>query len=342
MHIPKMWFRKQTNSYYVKIDGQQVNLGKEKAKAHKQYLKLLDTGNPEQYTVRDILDARWKWLKKNRRPSTYKPRGPLLRSFGESLPKNFKASSLKPYQVQKWLDDNPRPLSNTTHNYRITMIVGVFNWAKKMGYLERNPIKGMPKPDRTIREEFLPVDVWPKLLEAATDQQLLDWLTVMLLSGARTEEMFKVKAEHFDGDRFILPITDSKGRKQVRIIYLPEEALAIVERLVVENPKGAVFRNRRGVAWNKNSINGRFKRLKKVLGEPKLCATVLRHSFAHHRLTSGQDVLTVAELMGHKGTEMLAKRYGKIGQNVDYMKQEANRIAIPSLQIPDSSPVVLK
>ena len=73
---------------------------------------------------------------------------------------------------------------------------------------------------------------------------------------------------------------------------------------------------------------------------PKLCATVLRHSFAHHRLVNGQDALTVAELLGHKGTDMLAKRYGKIGQNREYMSREANRIAFPSLRIPDSPPVV--
>ena len=221
-------------------------------------------------------------------------------------------------------------------------MIGVFNWAQKMRYLERNPIKGMPKPDRTIREEFLPIDIWPKLLEAASDEQFRDWLMVMLLSGCRTEEMFKFKAQHFDEDRFVLPITDSKGRKQVRIIYLPDKALSIVERLTKENPEGALFRNRRGVAWNKNSINCRFKRLKKIMGEPKLCATVLRHSFAHHRLISGQDALTVAELMGQKGTDMLAKRYGKIGQNRDYMKEEANRIAIPTLptSVPDSPSVV--
>ena len=85
MAKPKMWSRKQTGSYYVKIDGQQINLGKDKKAAKEQYNRLIN-GNAGQHTVREILDRHWRWLKKNRRPSTYEPRGPLLRRFGESVP----------------------------------------------------------------------------------------------------------------------------------------------------------------------------------------------------------------------------------------------------------------
>ncbi len=105
MRIPKMWFRKQTGAWYVKIDGKQINLGKDKEKAHRRYRRLIDSGNPELYTVRQILDLHWKWLKKNRRRTTYQPREGMFRSFGESVPKNLKAASLKPYHVQKWIGD---------------------------------------------------------------------------------------------------------------------------------------------------------------------------------------------------------------------------------------------
>lgn len=209
--MPKMWFREQTQSYYVKIDGKQHNLGKDKQAAKEQCKRLLE-GFGDQ-TVRRILDLYWNWLKKNRRPSTCGPRKKLLASFGESVPANFKASALRPYHVQKWIDS--RSLSATTKNYRITLIIGAFSWAKKMGYLDRNPIEGMPKPQRTVRQEFLPVDRWQELLDSATDKEFRDWLTIMLATGMRTEEMFKLKAEHFDSDRFVLPIEDSKGRRDL-------------------------------------------------------------------------------------------------------------------------------
>lgn len=105
-----------------------------------------------------------------------------------------------------------------------------------------------------------------------------------------------------------------------------------------ENP----LLNSKGRPWNKNSINCRFKRSKKELEMPKLCATVLRHSYAHYRLTNGQEALTVAELLGHRDTRMLAERYGKIGRNREYMYREATRIAFPTLTLPDMSVSVLQ
>ena len=245
MATPKLWYRKQTKSWYVKIDGKQVNLGKDKHAAKEQYNRLID-GNVGRHTVREILDFYWRWFKKNRRPSTYEPRGPLLKKFGESVPANLKAASLKPHHVQAWIDENERPLSDTTKNSRITTIIGVFSWAKKMGYIDRNPIAGMPKPQRTTREEYLPAEFWPKLLDVATDQEFRDWLTVMLVTGARTEEMFKLKAEHFDGECLVLPIEDSKGRKKPRGIQLPEPALSIVKGLIKGHPTGPFLLNTKG------------------------------------------------------------------------------------------------
>jgi integrase len=60
------------------------------------------------------------------------------------------------------------------------------------------------------------------------------------------------------------------------------------------------------------------------MGMPGLTATTLRHSYAHHRLTIGQDALTVAKLMGHVDTRMLSTRYGHLDANADYMRNAAN------------------
>jgi site-specific recombinase XerD len=120
---------------------------------------------------------------------------------------------------------------------------------------------------------------------------------------------------------------------------LPEPALFIVKRLVKQIPD-VLLLNSKGRPWNKNSINCRFKRLKQKMKMPKLCATVLRHSYAHYRLTKNQEALTVAELLGQKDTRMLAERYGKIGRNREYMVTEASRITFPAL--PDMPVAVLQ
>lgn len=289
-------------------------------------------------TVRQVLDAYWAWAQSNLAAETCKSRKRALKTFGESVPRSLKVTDVRAYHVQKWIDDNQRIKSPTTASDRITLIKGVMNWAVTMGYIDTNPIAEMPKPARAVRQEFLPPDTWQKVLDLATDQEFLDFLTFMLVTGARVQEMSKFEAKHLDGSRFVLPIAQSKGRKKSRVVYLPPEALAIVERLVERYPEGKLFRNRRGDPWNRNSVRCRFRRLKRELDMPDLTATTLRHSYAHHRLTSGQDALTVAKLMGHVDTRMVATRYGHLDSNSDYMQQAANQISYPGPPLPGSDP----
>ena len=66
---------------------------------------------------------------------------------------------------------------------------------------------------------------------------------------------------------------------------------------------------------------------------PKLCATTLRHSWAHHRLESGQDSLIVSKLMGHVDGRMLATRYGHIeeGQRLGLVREGPPRVLVQLL-----------
>jgi integrase len=215
----------------------------------------------------------------------------------------------------------------------------VMNWAKSMGYVDRNPIEGMPKPSAHVRQDFLPPDTWSKVLELATDQPFRDYLTVMFSSGARPVEMGKFEACQLNGNRLILPIEKSKGKKRSRVVYLPDDALQIVLRLAKTYPIGPLFRNSAGNPWNKDSIRCRFRRLKRELKMPTLTPTTLRHSFAHYRLSSGQDALTVAKLLGHVDTRMVATRYGHLEANVEYMTAAANGVSFPSPLATSPNPV---
>jgi integrase len=97
-------------------------------------------------------------------------------------------------------------------------------------------------------------------------------------------------------------------------------------------PEGKLFRTSKGIAWDRNSLRCRFRKLKEIMGMPKLCATTLRHSFAHYRLTQKQDSLTVSKLLGHTSGQMLATRYGHL-EDSDFLASEASRISFPSLVV---------
>lgn len=356
MRPSRPWLRKSTGTWHVWLDGKQRYLGKDKDRAFEKFRRLTQAGVPGDFTVRQVVQAYWKWAKQNHADSTLKRRKPILESFSKAMRPTLKAQDLRAMHVQDWIDnrakrraavrggkrgereESDKPLSPTTVGDYITLIKGVMNWAKGMGYIDRNPIENMPKPAARVRQEYLPPDTWPRVLELATDEPFRDYLTVMLASGARATEMFRFEAQHLHGNRFVLPIEESKGRKRSRVVYLPENALAIAQRLAKQYPEGPLFRNSDGNPWNKDSIRCRFRRLKRELKMPNLNPTTLRHSYAHHRLSSGQDALTVAKLLGHVDTRMLATRYGHLDANVDYMSQAANGVSFPSPPASDPSP----
>lgn len=344
----KPWKRKSDGAYYTHLNGKRIYLSKDRKTAWEKFKRIQQAGTaPSSLTVRQLLDEYWKWLKANRAPETADRRALVLKSFGESIPKSLKAESIRPHHVQTWLNENAkvkvpkkikgkmesvatgRDVSPTTIHGRITVIAAVFNWAKRMRYINDNPLAQMPKPTPHTRQEFVPADLWHRVLEVAHDDSFRDFLRVMLGTGCRVTEIVKFEAQHFDGKAMILPITQSKGRKRSRVVYLPDLALEIVRRLIKEYPEGKLFRNARGNPWDRNSVRCRFRGLKTKLDMPWLTATHLRHSFAHYRLTQGQDALTVAKLMGHVDTRMLSTRYGHLDQNSDYMVGAANQIGFP-------------
>jgi site-specific recombinase XerD len=99
-----------------------------------------------------------------------------------------------------------------------------------------------------------------------------------------------------------------------------------------------IFRNRFGRPWSKDAVKDRFKRLQVKLKMPGLCATVLRHSFAHQKLISGTDSLIVSKLLGHVDGRMLATRYGHLDEASQLMQQMVS--SDNPLQSPPAGPAV--
>src|SRR5690606_5308614 len=101
-------------------------LGRDREAAFEEYHRLMANGVPDRnWTVRQVLDAYWNWAKSNLAETTVNRRECVIRSFGESVPANLKASQLKGLHVQRWLDANDWN-ATTQHDY-ITLISGIVN-----------------------------------------------------------------------------------------------------------------------------------------------------------------------------------------------------------------------
>src|SRR5207244_204552 len=91
-------------------------------------------------------------------------------------------------------------------------------------------------------------------------------------SGMRPQELFTAEARFFEPEnsRLVFPVKLSKGKKVQRVVYLNDTALAIVRRLALAHPEGALLRNTEGNSWNGSTVNCLFQRVRRELGRRRL------------------------------------------------------------------------
>ena len=206
MRQPKPWFRKQTKSWYVQIDGKQINLGTRKRDAWKKYHEIMSNGvaPASTETVAALLERYLDWCEQNLATATFKKNRFHVDRFRAHINPKLAATDVKPLHVQRWIDKQYRRKSSRYKNVAITAVKAALNWAAEQGYLDHSPIARMKKPRCACREFYVPVVDWLRVLNAARGQQFKELVIVMLASGARPQEMRRVEARHYESEFFRL------------------------------------------------------------------------------------------------------------------------------------------
>jgi hypothetical protein len=105
MRQPKPFFRKQTQSWYLRLGKQFIPLGKDKEAAFDEYHAIMDKRAKGQIqaegSVAKILDLYWQWCDKNLARTTADRRKKFLKSFGLHLGAKFPVRRLRPFHVQE-------------------------------------------------------------------------------------------------------------------------------------------------------------------------------------------------------------------------------------------------
>jgi integrase len=104
----------------------------------------------------------------------------------------------------------------------------------------------------------------------------------------------------------------------LRIVYCSKEAWSIVEAGAKEGP---VFRNNKGVPWNKSAVNCAVRRLRDKTGVKGWCLNTTRHTWATNKLAAGVSPAIVAQLMGHADLSMISGVYGHLEQREESLRE---------------------
>jgi integrase len=317
------WFRKSVGKWYVQFRGHQVNLGPDKAEATRRFHELMSgrteekeqpvTSGPDPFVL-TVIDQFIVWVKKNRKQGTvdwYNWRLNHFIDFVATKEPSIRLRTLAQGHIDRWMDDHPDWSDNYRHGC-IRAVETVVNWYCQQWKLGPSPLGKIRKPTPKPREFIFTQEQVDDIL-AETDEPFRILCILLSLTGARPEELRLATKAHCAKDFSQLKFGKAKGGRS-RIIYVPAEGQEILRELAAVRPEGPLLLNSRGKPWSKNAIYFRMKRLRDKLELPDgAVAYALRHTFCTAALEKGIDVFTVAKLMGHQNTEMVARVYAKLG-----------------------------
>jgi integrase len=330
----KPWFRKDSQAWFICINGKQINLGKDKKEAHRRFHEIMATNAPpkkEELSVHlavELIELFLQWTEKHRAPKTLEWYKEFLNGFVAWLPdKHIPTDKLKPFHVHDWVDAHP-DWSDACKRGAITAVQRAFLWAEKIGHIERTPIRYVEKPKAQRRDNPISAEDFATLLSHVKDEEFKDLLNFSWESGCRPQEARHIEAKHVNAERgrIEFPPDEAKGKKRWRFIYLTEKAATIISRLMRERPQGKLLLNTRGRPWKNFALCNRFSKLKDKLGM-QYAAYDLRHSFATRQLKNGTDPATVAALLGHVDATMLFRNYEHVSTDESHLQERLKRSA---------------
>ncbi len=271
-HFPKPYFRKNRQTWTVQINGHQHNLGRDRDAAFKQYHELMATPTPAvapppipSGSVLSIIDKYLDWCKEHRSAGTFEWYRWRLQHFADSIERELTMSQLRPFHIDEAMK---KAWSGSMKHGVASAIQRAFRWAMRKGYIEQNPVAYYEKARRGKRTVVISSSEFDTILPLTGSRPFQDLLLFTWETAARPQESIAIEARHVDfaNARIVFPVDESKGDQWPRSIYLTQQALEIVRRLILRNPEGPIFRNCDNRPWTAYAVNCAFCRLQIRMG----------------------------------------------------------------------------
>jgi len=256
-----------------------------------------------------------------------------LRLFHERFPY---LGDINRHAVEDWVEVMLETRSRPTIKKRIGFIRSYWNWCshRRRGYLpQENPFATDPFPRESRNKQsstqkvssrrpaFSREDYW-KFLEAAKDQEMLDFIKIAAHTGCRLSEIMEFRLENITKDR--LTVVDGKSESGWRDIPIHHEIKPIIERRTRSSSDGYLFENQNTNKYEKRSarMGKRFGRLIKRVGSYKKGVGV--HSFRRALVTimqeNGVAEFKAASIVGH---EIGTITYGLYAETLSFAEKDA-------------------
>lgn len=214
-------------------------------------------------------------------------------------------------------------------NRALAVLSKLMAFAEDLGLRPRgsNPCGRVTRYREQARERYLTLEEFAHLsdvLDAVEGAGKVSPFSIaairlLILTGARRDEIRTLQWSHIDKERSIAFLPDSKtGRK---VIHLSGPALDLLDRLPRIEGNAFVFAGGRPAGTRVHvrgqpirDLQGPWESIRALAGFPELRMHDLRHSYASLLAASGTPLLVIGKLLGHKHVATTA-RYAHLSEN---------------------------
>lgn len=201
-----------------------------------------------------------------------------------------------------------RPIKPATINRELACLKAMYFHALKDRHDFKNPVSEVSfLPEHNEQNRVLTFQEQQKYLSAA-NKNLKDVASLILETGMRPEEVYRIRSENVFIDQGYLFNPYGKTKAAKRKIPLNAAALAIIKRRH-ENAKGPyLFPHKKDSKRPMLKANNAHDRALKNSKVPKFRLYDLRHTWATRAAESGEvDMPTLAALLGHSKLNMILR-----------------------------------
>lgn len=155
-------------------------------------------------------------------------------------------------------------------------------------------------------------------------------IVTLLGTGIRLGELVNLQWRHIDLKNGIMSIF---GKKRItRSIPLTEKLIKELAEYYVfcqqyfDELNEYVFTDNQNERMSRNAVQNMFKRLKEIMNfkNVRLSCHTFRHTFAHRCLTSGMDVFSLQNMLGHQKLEQTMKYVALWGTALKEVNEKHN------------------